>query len=161
MIKKIKNLSGAGFTLIELTIVIAIIAILLGFITINLVRSQQTASLTGTEEVLVADLRQQQLKAMIGDTEGRGTADAYGIHFDSSQYVLFHGATYSSSDTFNFISNLDSNMQFDNPNFNVIFSKLGGEISADSASSIVLRDTTNGNTRTITINRYGVITQVQ
>lgn len=140
-------------------VVTSIIITLLGFITINLLRSQQTVSLTSVEEILLVDLKQQQLKAMIGDTEGRAIADSYGIHFDSNRYVLFHGTTYSASDISNVVINLDSNMQFNSPNYNIIFSKLSGEIS--TASNVILKDTTNGNTKAITINKYGVVTQVQ
>lgn len=146
-----------GFTLVEIALVLSLTLILLGFITVNLNRSQQGASLVAAEQVLLSDLKQQQLKAMIGDTEGRATSDPYGIHFDSNQYVLFHGATYSAMDNTNSIISLANNMQFDSPNFNVIFLKLSGEISA--ASSVILKDTTNGNAKTIMINRYGVVTQ--
>ena len=145
-----------GFTLIELTVVVSIIITLLGFITISLVRSQQTASLTSVEEILVADLRQQQLKSMIGDTEGRATSDSYGIHFDSNRYILFH-KEYLMGDSTNFAIDLAQNFQFESPGTNVIFQKISGEISVDSISSITLLDTTNGNKKTITINKYGVI----
>ena len=148
-----------GFTLIELTVVVSIIITLLGFITISLVRSQQTASLTSVEEILVADLRQQQLKSMIGDTEGRPTSDSYGIHFDSNRYVTFHGLAYSSADTSNSFFNLENNMQFNNSNFDVIFSKLSGTISG--ALTIELQDNTNSNLKRIYLNRHGVITQVE
>jgi len=149
-----------GFTLIELMVVITITAILLGFITINLVSSQQRASLNAIEQELLADLKQQQLKAMIGDTEGRETSDTYGIHFDSGKYTLFHG-TYSSTDSANFAINLDQNFQFQSPGTDIIFSKISGEISAGSITNIVIRDSTNGNVKTITVNRYGVVTQIQ
>jgi len=146
-----------GFTLVELAVVTAIIVTLLGFITISLARSQQTVSLTSAEEVLLVDLKQQQLKSMIGDTEGRTTTDPYGIHFDSSRYVLFHGM-YSSSDTSNSVINLDSNMQFNNPNFNVTFSKLSG---TTSATIIELQDNTNSKLKRIHLNIFGTVIQVE
>jgi len=133
-------------------------AVLLGFITISLVRSQQTVSLTATEEVLVADLKQQQLKSMIGDTEGRASSDSYGIHFDSNRYVLFHGSTYSSSDSANAVINLESNMQFNSPDFDIVFSKLSGTISA---ATIELQDNTNSQLKKIHLNKYGVVTQIE
>ncbi len=144
--------------MVELAVVTSIIVTLLGFITINLVRSQQTASLTSAEEILLADLRQQQIKSMIGDTEGRETTDSYGIHFDSNRYVLFHG-TYSSSDTSNPVINLDSNMQFNSIGLDIIFFKLSGTISA--AATIDLQDNTNSKLGKIHINTLGVITQVE
>ena len=146
-----------GFTLVELAVVTSIIVTLLGFITISLVNSQQTASLTSVEEVLLADLKQQQLKAMIGDTEGRADAGQYGIHFDLNHYVLFHG-DYSASEPSNSVINLDSNMQFNNPNFNVIFSKLSG---TTSATIIKLQDNTNFKFKRIYLNTLGVVTQVE
>lgn len=148
-----------GFTLIELIVVVSIMVTLLGFITISLVKSQQTASLTTTEEILVADLRQQQLKSMIGDTEGRASSDSYGIHFDSNRYVLFHGVTYSPIDPSNTINNLTQNIQFNNAGFDVIFSKLSGEIAA--STTIELQDNTNSSLKRIQINSIGVITQVE
>jgi prepilin-type N-terminal cleavage/methylation domain-containing protein len=149
-----------GFTLIELSVVTGIILILLGFITINLVRSQQSVSLNSVEQVLLADLKQQQLKSMIGDTEGRAISDSYGIHFDSDKYVLFHGA-YSTEDPANSTVELDENFKFDFPEANIIFQKISGEISADSVLNVVLEDSTNENHKTIIINKYGVVTQVE
>lgn len=148
-----------GFTLIELIVVISIFVTLLGFITISLVNSQQTASLTSMQEVLIAELKQQQLKAMIGDTEGRSVADSYGIHFDSNRYVTFHGFAYSPGESSNSVFNLDSNTQFVNPGFDIIFSKLSGEITA--AMIIELQDNTNFKLKRIHLNRYGVVTQVE
>lgn len=148
-----------GFTLIETIVVVSTIVTLLGFITISLVRSQQTASLTSAEEILLADLKQQQLKSMIGDTEGRSTSDSYGIHFDSSRYVLFHGTVYSSTDASNSVNDLENNMQFNNPNFDVIFSKLSGQIAA--VTIIELQDNTNSKLKRIHLNIYGTVTQVE
>jgi len=147
-----------GFTLIELVVVISIILILLGFITISLARSQQTASLTSVGEILSADLKQQQLKSMVGDTEGRETTDAYGVHFDSNRYVLFHG-TYSSLETSNFNIDLDDNMQFNSPGYEVIFAKKSGEITGPV--TIELQDNTNSKIRKIYLNVLGVVTQVE
>lgn len=147
-----------GFTLIEVIVVTSIIAILLGFITISLTSSQQSASLTSVEEILLVDLKQQQLKAMIGDTEGRETADPYGIHFDSNQYVLFHG-TYSAGNASNSIINLANNMQFNNSGFNIIFNKISGEIPATVI--IELQDNTNSKSKKIYLNTLGVVTQVK
>jgi len=147
-----------GVTLVELAVVTSIIITLLGLITINLARSQQTVSLTSVEEILLVDLKQQQLKSMIGDTEGRATADSYGIHFDSNRYVLFHGTNYSSSDTSNSIVNLESNMQFNNPNSSIVFSKLSG---TTSATVIELQDNTDSKLKRIHINTLGVITQIE
>lgn len=152
-------MKNRGFTLVEIAVVVSIILILLGFITINLVRSQQTASLIATEEILLAELKQQQLKSMIGDTEGRTDSDMYGVHFDTDRYVLFHGAVYLSEETSNFVNDLDSNMQFNNAGFDIIFSKLSGEIPG--VTIVELQDNTNSQLKRIHLNKYGVVTQVE
>jgi prepilin-type N-terminal cleavage/methylation domain-containing protein len=147
-----------GFTLIELTIVLSIVGVLLGFTTINLSRSQQSASLNAVEQILLSDLKQQQLKAMIGDTEGRAASDSYGIHFDSNKYVLFHG-TYSEGDSSNFVVNLDSNMQFNNPEYNIDFSRLSGEIAGTAV--IELQDKNDSKLVRIHLNSLGTATQIE
>lgn len=146
-----------GFTLIELAVVTSIIVTLLGFITISLVRSQQGASLTSVTEILLADLKQQQLKSMVGDTEGRSASDTYGIHFDQTKYTLFHG-TYLAGDSSNYVINLDSNMQFNSPNFDVVFSKLSG---TTSAVLVELQDNANSKLKIIHINTLGIVMQLE
>lgn len=140
-----------------MVIVTSIITTLLGFITISLIRSQQGASLNSIEKVLLTDLKQQQLKAMIGDTEGRLDSDSYGIHFDQTKYTLFHG-TYSAGETSNSVVNLETNMQFNNPNFDVVFSKLSGTASA---AILELQDNTNSKLKRIHLNILGAVTQVE
>lgn len=146
-----------GYTLIELSLVLALVAILLGIATINLARSQQGASLNAAEQILLSDLKQQQLKAMIGDAEGRADPDPYGVHFDSNRYVLFHG-TYSAVDTSNVVINLDSNMHFNNPNYDVIFSRLSG---TTLATIIELQNSTNSQLKRIHLNTLGVVEQIE
>lgn len=154
-----------GFTFPEIVIVMGIIAILLGFATINLVQAQKSTALNSATDVLVADVRSQQLKAMVGDTEGRGSPDSYGIHFNTSSYTLFHGTTYNANDPSNFTITLDTSLSFTLDNFpsgNIIFQRITGEISGFSQtnSSITLQ-TTSGQNKIITINQYGVVTNAQ
>lgn len=151
--------NSAGFTLIELAMVMTIMAILLGFITISLVSSHRKASLTSIEEILLADLKQQQLKSMIGDTQGGTASDSYGVHFDTNRYVLFRGSVYSSSETSNFTIDLNDNMQFNSPLVNIVFSKIGGEIATPTI--IELQDNTNNKVKRIHLNTLGTITEVE
>lgn len=149
-----------GFTLIELIVVMSIMATLIGLVTINLVHVQQRANLNTIVPTFIADMRQQQIKAMIGDTEGRtGPTEPppYGIHIDSNQYVLFHGA-YLVGEPTNSPVNLPQNFQFETPVPDIIFAKIKGEIPADITVKII--DTTNNDKKTIQVNIYGVITSV-
>jgi type II secretory pathway pseudopilin PulG len=123
---KINCKKGAGFSLVELIVAMSIILTLIGLVTINLAGAQQRISLNTVVQNLVSDIRQQQIKAMVGDSEGRPSADSYGIHTDPNQYVLFHGSTYSATEPSNFQISLPSNVQFVNPGLDIIFARVSG-----------------------------------
>jgi len=155
-----------GFTIPELTLVVGILAILFGITTINLIGAQHKASVSSAIATLLADIKSQQAKAMTGSTEGRTTADVYGIHFTSTSYVLFHSPTFNSANPANSIFNLDSGLQFTNisfPNSNIIFSQGSGEISGfiNGSNTVRVASTLGTEQKTITVNRYGVVTNVQ
>ena len=153
-----------GFTLVELLVVVSISFVLIGLTTINVLHAKRQSSLTASVDTFIANLKQQQLKAMIGDTEGRSDSDNYGIYFGTNSYTLFHGL-YSSGDQTNFTIQLDDNIQFSSitfPGSQIIFSKNSGEVSGftNGSNTITIKDITNNRQKTITINRYGVITQI-
>ena len=146
-------MSAKGFTIIELLVVIGVFAILATLSTLSLTQAQHSSSINSTVNVLISDLKRQQDKAMIGDTEGRGTHSNYGIHFDSTDYVLFHDI-YNATDPNNFLVNLGVTLNISTGN-DVIFAKGSGE---STATTITLSDTVSHQQKTLTINQYGVIT---
>ncbi len=153
-----------GFTLIEVLVVLSVLITLIGLTTISLLNANRQTSLSTSIDSFVTDLKQQQLKAMVGDTEGRTQADSYGVYFGTDSYTLFHGA-YSSSDPTNFTVALGGNIQFSAvlfPSSQIIFLKGSGEVSnyASSSSTLVIRDIVNNRQKTITVNRYGVVTDI-
>ena len=145
-----------GFTLVELAMVMGVLVTLVGLSTISLSNSQQKSSISTTVQTVIADMRSQQIKAMVGDTEGRAAASAYGVHFDTGQYVLFNG-TYSSSEPSNSVIALPSNLEFTTPT-EIVFSQIDGELG--SAASITIKSTANNEERIINMNQYGVVTGV-
>jgi len=147
-----------GFTIAELLVTIAIFATLVGIATSNLVGGKQRASLNASGDIFTGDFRQQQLKAMIGDTEGRSAPDTYGVHFGSSEYTLFHGSTFNIMDSSNFTVMLGDNISFVSPPPNLVFARVSGELP--SGGSIVMIDNTTKSTITLQFNRYGVITSI-
>lgn len=153
-----KTCFSRGVTLIELIIVLSIMITLLGVAVIGLSSVQRTASIDTASESLIADLREQQIKAMNGATGGDSSAHSFSVHFDSSQYVLFRGTIYSSSDASNYIVTLN-NLRFENPGTDVVFSKRTGEIGAPLI--IDLRDIPTNKLRRIHLNKYGVVNQVE
>lgn len=153
----------AGFTLIELIVTMVVFSILSGFITINLFGAKHNAALSTSIDLLTADMNQQQTKAMQGDTQGTGTLDNYGVYFGSTSYTLFHGSTYSSTDSSNFTITLPDTMQLTNialQNNQLVFAKGTGEILnySSSNSAVTLYDSLTGVQKTVRLNRLGVIT---
>ena len=148
-----------GFTLIEMLVVIGILLTLISLTTISLTRIQSRVNLTTTVNDFIADLREQQTRAMVGDT-GTGLApDNFGIHFDANSYTLFEG-TYYATGSANFAPSLPSVVQISSTfsGGNILFSKGSGE--ANSTGSVTFTNTASNEQKTIILNKYGVVTAV-
>lgn len=154
-----------GFTLTELMVVLGIMAALLSLVTINLLKPQVTTSTTGAVNSLVADLRQQQIKAMMGEG-APGVASASGVFFDSTSYTLFSGDSYSPNDVNNYRVDLATNMEFSDvtlPGSSVIFALLSGEIVGftQGATSVKIGHDASADKKTVELNKYGVVIDAQ
>jgi type II secretory pathway pseudopilin PulG len=151
-----------GFTYAEIIVIMGIVTMLFGFATVNLVKVQRSSSVNATVQTLLTDIKQQQLKAMVGATEGRTASDSYGIYLESNRYSFFHGSVYAPSDTSNFPVKLDSSITISTtfPNNSLIFSRRSGEVTGfvPGQNTITVRNNTGTEQKIITINRYGVIT---
>jgi len=160
--KERNSFSSQGFTLPELVVTIFVLLTLVSLITINLSYTQRRATLNTAITTLVADLKDQQMKAMSGDTEGRSSADNYGIYFQSGSYVLFHGSSYNASASANTTITIDTSQHFTTTGKTVLFNRVTGEVSGYNSSSdtITLEDIPSGDQKTLEYNRYGVITGV-
>lgn len=147
-----------GFTLIELIVVVGMLATLTGLSYLTLFGRIQKTDVTSIMVSLVADLRSQQVRAGSGEqVNGNGS---YGVHIDNAQYVLFSGS-YIANDPANTaipVSGAQVSTTF--PGSNVIFTPGSGEIPgfSSSANAITVTSIEGGSTRTIRLNRYGVVT---
>ncbi|MDO8488172.1 MAG: type II secretion system protein [bacterium] len=153
-----------GFTLPELVIVIAVMLVLIALVTTNLLRPQHRASTTSAMVTLIGDLKQQQLKAMLGNTEGGTTAGSFGVFIDNGQYVLFHGSTYAANDTTNFAVVLDTPLAISTSllNSQLVFAPGSGEVVGwqTGSDTISLTHSESKETSTLTINAYGTVAQI-
>jgi len=145
-----------GFTLIELLLVISIIGILFGLTTISLVNAQTSTSIATSRDMLVADLKSQQAKAING-TDGSGS---FGVHFSSNNtYTLFQGASFAGA-TSVFSVTIDNNISFSGND--IIFSPVSGEIQGFSDTTpptITVTNTVGIGQKVITFNKFGAVTQ--
>lgn len=153
-----------GYSIVELIVVIALFVTIASFVSSNLLEAQQGTSLATTESTLIADTKNQQIKAMSGDTEGRVANDYYGVHFDVNSYTLFHGTTYNPNDSANQTINLDPVLKFVNNTFtngNLIFIPTNGEVYGYSSltNSISLNNSVANQQKILQFNYLGVLTQ--
>lgn len=145
-----------GFTVIEVMVTVTIFTLLIGFASINLIQPQTQASLDTTVKTLVSDIRQQQIKAMGGDTDGSAAATEHSIRFETNRYILFRSPTYSPSEPSNFAVDQDPSLRL-SPIQEVVFVKRSGEVLVGAPITINLTNTQTGQQKIITINKYGAI----
>jgi prepilin-type N-terminal cleavage/methylation domain-containing protein len=148
-----------GFTLIELLITLVIVAVLFGVSSINLGKSQQTANITATVDVLLADIKSQQSLAMFGGLGGTATAQSHGIYVQPKFYTLFPGTTYSAVNPNNFVISIPNSLSLSTtlPSTETTFTKGSGEVLGYVGGSDTITVTGLGSSRTFTINRFGAV----
>lgn len=148
-----------GFSVIELLLVLALGASLMGYVTMNLVRTQHATSLSTTADMFIADMKSQQTRSMEGTTQG-GASGSYGVFIDSTkpnQYTLFRGDP--NSDPAKFVITLDTPLSISSsPTTPITFSQVSGETSG--IYTITLKNNAGGETEIITVNKYGVVTGI-
>jgi type II secretory pathway pseudopilin PulG len=155
----------SGFSLPEVMVVVAILIMSTSLVMGNLFSLRQSTSITTTVDSLIVDMKEQQIKAMVGDTEGGVTAGSYGVYFEATRYILFHGNTYSAADPKNSIVNLDGSIYFSSmtfPGTQIVFFPQSGEVAGfvDGSNTITVKDLKSTKQKVITLNRYGVVTSI-
>ena len=150
-----------GFTLPEVIVAIAFFGLLVGLVTISLFNARGQTAQGATVDVLIADLKEQQIKAM----SGSGDLD-YGIYLEAGKYTLFDGNTYTPGASSNFEIALDPSIAISNilfPNSIIVFQKGSGEILnfVSGQNTFIVNLTTGGNPRTVSLNRLGAVDQSQ
>lgn len=161
-----KSVMVRGFTLIEMILVMSIFMLLVSMSVPSLIGTRTRADLGTTVSTVVGDIKSQQHKAMVSDTEGRAEGSSYGVHFEAQSYTLFHGDAYDPDEPSNATITLDNSLEFtdvDFPDASLIFVKRSGELSGfvTGIDSFSLRDKNSSLIRTVIFNRFGVVTQIE
>jgi len=163
MILRTKVSVQRGFSFIELVVVMGVLLTLMGLGTITLINTQHKTNLNTVVDTFSADIKSQQIKAMTGDTGGGASPNAYGLHISSSNYTLFSGTTYNSGSPTNFTPSFPTTVQVSTtlPGSNAVFATGSGElVNVTVSKTVTFTDSGTSQQKTVTINRYGVITGV-
>src|SRR3989344_9142923 len=156
--------NNSGVALVELLVVMALLSVVFSLTFINFSGLLSSSSQTSNIDLLISDLKSQQIQAMSGNTVSPTTNDSYGIYFEQGSYTLFRGLTYSGSDPQNLTINLEPQIQFTNLTLpdsgsSLVFLKGSGDIynySTIPEVTITVRDTTSNYDYVIKLNKHGV-----
>lgn len=151
----------SGFTFVEVVVVMGLIGLLMSIATSSLFQGRQRASVDATAEQIMNDVKETQMKAMLGASSSGTLTPGYSIRFETGGYTVFPGNTYISGDTNNTFVPVDASLTLSTtlPSGMVTFTNLSGDIAGyqDGQSSITIHDTeTPGSVRVLEMNRHGI-----
>ncbi len=139
--------AARGFTLIEILISVAVVAIIVLIIVSGLSAFRRSADLNHAVDGVLAQLREAKRRTV----ESRD-ASRWGVHVESSRTTLFKGTTYSFGAADNEVFTLPSAVTASGL-ADVVFKRISGE--TDNAGMLTL--TLGSNTKVITIRSSGLI----
>lgn len=148
-----------GFSLLEIIISIAVASILLTIVTTSFRTAQIKKVQDGIVQSILASLEEQKANSQAGK-EG----SSYGIKFNSNEYILFKGISYSVSSPDNKNIAVESPFQIEetisNANNIIYFSKLNG--NSNEVATITISHITNEVTpQNLIIETSGAISVVE
>ncbi len=155
MLPTFKNSSNQGFTLIEIliTLTIAVILIAATIAGINLLPKQVTLDSNAQNVLSVLRLARSQTLSSKGATN-------YGVHFETSKYVLFSGDTYvagtSTNKEYTLTGVTIGSISLTGSGSEVVFDRVRGTTSEDGTVTLTLTADTS-KISTLTINPSGQV----
>ncbi|MEK7591946.1 MAG: prepilin-type N-terminal cleavage/methylation domain-containing protein [Patescibacteria group bacterium] len=154
-----------GFTIIELSLVIGVTAILFSVGSIIHLSAEPSVQLSTSVDLFTSDAKQQQIKAMSGFTGSGTIADSQSIYFSQKTYTLFRGTAFNALDTENVQIPIDSSLILSTtfPDQILTFTKGSGEISGfqSGLDSVTIQNTVTATQKIIKFNKYGTIISIE
>jgi len=150
------KLRNKGFTLIEVVLVLALGALVTGFVVLSFSKVNATEALDKNTDLVVSVLNEARTMTLsaIGDTR-------YGVHFDSNQVVRFQGTSYATTTSSNVQSTINTqvgirNIALNGGGTNVAFDRLTGGTTQSGTIQIYLKSATT-TYKTVTVSVTGLI----
>lgn len=144
---------GKGFTLIEVIIVMAILVILVGLSSTNLVSFGKAANQSNGQAVVAGALQVAESNSM-----ANLGASVWGVHLQSNQVVIFQGSAYSVGAKGNQVKLLPDNVNLGwnltGGGSDIIFDQ--GKSTTVNSGYLTLTSSAN-NTGSVNINSEGMI----
>ncbi|HWA32368.1 MAG TPA: prepilin-type N-terminal cleavage/methylation domain-containing protein [Candidatus Paceibacterota bacterium] len=152
----------AGFTLIEMVIVISLIAVIGGFGLFFGIDSLRGYSFHSDRDTLVSTLQHARAEAMANICRGTDCADGgkpQGVYIDTSarKFIVFQGTTYDPHDDNNAPVDYSQNtiLPDDGSLRTIVFDQLSGNV--DAPGYITINDATNVHSSKVEISDQGQI----
>jgi len=139
---------ASGFTLVEIILAVALIAII-GGVTVGvsqrvLVQNDQLAA----ENAVIADLRAARERSL-----GNADDSQWGVRIESGTITIFRGSSYASRDTQADVTTPISDTITVSGDQEYVFSQLTGAV--DETGSVTITSASD-RTQTLSVNQYGV-----
>lgn len=151
----------SGFTIIELLVTLSVFATLATFISINLINPQKKSSIDTQVQTVISDIKSQQIKSMLGATNGQPASQKHGVYFTQNNYVLFSGNSYNPLDSSNFEVTLEGDVQISTtlPLSTLLFEKISGEVTSftNGQNTITFTNPTDNQNKTFSVNYLGSV----
>jgi hypothetical protein len=130
---------------------------------INSGATTSSGSLSGFTNTLVADIKSQQLKAMMGSGGSDGVAEPFGLYIQAGQYTLFKDAVYSAGSADNFVVSNPGGITLATTfaGSQVVFAQASGDVNGfvNGSNTITITNTNLNKSVSLSLNRYGALTQ--
>lgn len=137
----------AGFTLIELIIVVAIISMLGSFVSFAIISFLGQNNLKNTTEQLASTLKTAQQQSMAGKNNS-----SWGVRISSGNIILFSGSSYASRNpAFDVTYTVPPTISI--PSTDIVFEKITGNTN----SSYILAITGQNDSSTVIVNQLGTV----
>jgi len=148
-----------GFSLLEIIIAIAIVGVLTAIVTNSFQVAQLKKQQQGITQSIVSYLEKQK-----ADTQAGKDGSNYGVKFNTTDFVLFKGTSYSFGSAFNQDVVIDPQFQISETISNgeniIYFSKLNG--NANETATITVSHINNRiSPQTITLEASGAVSVIE